>query len=155
MKTRVLVIAMIIAAASSASSVFAQDRIVALFKKCETLANVDMSVIRERIDGKMTEAMVTVDIKNNEPLINEFLAAFKAEEANMLSSVEKKEDGKLVPSVMEFENFSIILRLSDKANARISKAAENRKVKAPKAAGAAYVAKPNPGPSEWKTETDW
>jgi hypothetical protein len=147
MKTKVLALAIIMAATSLTTSASAQDRILALFKKCETLDNVDMNVIRERKDGKLADEIVNIRIAGNEALVNEFLAAFKAEEPNMISVIEKKVSGKLVPNMMEFESCTISFNLRDKANANISKILESRRAKIPKGASGISAPKPASGPS--------
>ncbi|MDR0995346.1 MAG: DUF5024 domain-containing protein, partial [Tannerella sp.] len=63
---------------SLSADLSAQTHLTALMKKCESLSNVDMSIIRKR-DPQTKElynAVVTVSIKNNAPLMQEFLAAF-------------------------------------------------------------------------------
>jgi hypothetical protein len=121
MKTKVLALAAIIGLTSLVSTVSAQERIYALFKKCETMENVDMNVIREKnSEGKLAPSIITIRIRDNEALVNEFLAAFKAEEPNMTSIIENKRAGKLVPTMVKFEDITFSFNLSDKANATVN-----------------------------------
>lgn len=144
MKTKVLAMVLILAAGSMLSFASAQERIKALIKKCETIESVDMNVIKSRrsatssaessasqdnkpattsstTKGPLEESVITVVIHDNEALVNEFLAAFKAEEENATNVISNKKGGKIVPNLYSFEggmNFSFSMR--DKANATIT-----------------------------------
>ena len=144
MKTKILAMVLILAAGSMLSFASAQERIKALIKKCETIESVDMNIIKSRrsatsyaessasqdnkpattsstTKGPLEESVITVSIHDNETLVNEFLAAFKAEEENATDVMSSKKDGKIVPSHYNFEDgLSFSFSMRDKANATIT-----------------------------------
>jgi hypothetical protein len=148
MKTKVLALAVVMALTSLVSTVSAQERIYALFKKCETMENVEMNVIREKnSEGKLAPSITTVRIRDNEALVNEFLAAFKAEEPNITSIIENKRSGKLMPTLIKFDSITFSIHINDKANATISQMAdkgEGMKYASPKPPASPAAPKPTP-----------
>ena len=125
MKAKVLSLAILLAVTSLGSSAYAQERIMAWFKKLE---NVDMNVVRERKNGTLVTTIITVTIKDNEPLVDEFLAAVKAEEANIITIIESTKEGKLVPSLIEFADVTFTFNRSGK-NVTISQMDNSEKKK--------------------------
>ena len=139
MKTKIVAMVLILAAGSLWSFASAQERIKALIKKCETIESVDMNIVKSRrsassyaeADGKpvaaatankgpLEESIITVDINDNEALVNEFLAAFQAEEENATDVISKKQAGKIVPTLYRFESgVSFSFEMRGKAHATI------------------------------------
>lgn len=154
MKTKILAMALILAAGSLLNSASAQERIKALIKKCETIESVDMNIVKSRhsasssaeVDGKpvatanagkgsLEESVVTVMIHDNEALVNEFLAAFQAEEENATDVISKRHAGKTVPTLYRFEgDLTFAFDMRDKANATVTQmnGAERRRAYVPR-----------------------
>jgi lipopolysaccharide export LptBFGC system permease protein LptF len=107
----------------------AQTHIEALVKKCESMESVDMNVIRNRNreTKKLERSITTVIIKDNEALVNEFIAAFKADEGDVIQVIENKSSGKLMPSQYIFEGVHYHFFMKDKANATVSEIITSRK----------------------------
>lgn len=86
----------------------AQEALKAMMKKCETIDNVDMSVVRQKNKEtlKVTHAIITVRIKSNKALVDEFIAAFMKDEPNAYETIYSKKGGKDIPQFFRFKNVS-------------------------------------------------
>lgn len=121
MKTKSLFILFLFTGCFSMGA-YAQKNIMALVKKCETIESVDMNVIRKRNKDtkKLEEGIVTVKIKSNPSLIDEFIDAFKKDENDATEVIENKKNGKLTPQLYKFDNLIITFNFKDNGNATIS-----------------------------------
>ncbi|MDR1344382.1 MAG: DUF5024 domain-containing protein [Tannerellaceae bacterium] len=123
MRTKhVVLTAVLLIAAGLAQSLQAQENIRAMIKKCET-DSVDMSIVIERDPAtrKPREMVTAVHIKNDEALVNEFIEAFKKDEAMATESISRRHpDGRLLPSVVEFDDLMFIITVNAKENANVS-----------------------------------
>jgi len=108
MKRNVWIMMLLFIVSSFSMEIFAQENLNALVKKCETLPSVDMNVVRERNTqtNKLEAKVISITIKDNQALINEFLDAFKKDEENALNAIEKKQGGVVSSLFYKFKNVS-------------------------------------------------
>ena len=101
MKTKRLFITVImIIAGGFFMNISAQEALKALAKKCETLENVEISVVKNK---KMNSFMMRIVFTNNESLKNEILAAFKKDREGADHIAENKSSQN-VRLTYRFEN---------------------------------------------------
>ncbi|MDR1919121.1 MAG: DUF5024 domain-containing protein [Tannerellaceae bacterium] len=121
MKTKV-VVAVLLLMGSLTVKVSAQETLKALVKKCENMDSVSMTIVRDR--DKETKqwkrSVITLNIRNNAALVNEFIEAFRKDEAVALKVIENKDQGRSTNFFYSFEGVNYSLRIKDKANASIS-----------------------------------
>lgn len=122
MKTKhVFLVVLMLLAGSFSVNMMAQDNLRALVKKCETLDEVDMNIVRQRNNNlKMTQVITSLTIKNNPALVKEFLEAFKKDEPSATQAIENKKNGKLQPSYYQFNGVSFSFSQSDEGKASIT-----------------------------------
>jgi len=108
MKKNVWIMMLLFIVSSFSMEIFAQENLNALVKKCETLPSVNMSIIRERNSqtNKLEPKIISIDIKDNKALINEFLDAFKKDEDKVVKVIENKNEGGGTNLFYRFENVS-------------------------------------------------
>ena len=97
MKTnRLFITAAIIIAGSFIVNISAQDALKAIAKKCETMENVDISVVRNRNreTKKMERTIISINFQNNESLKKEILAAFEKDRSNADQDIEDRKSGR-------------------------------------------------------------
>jgi glycine cleavage system regulatory protein len=84
----------------------AQENLDALIKKCETIESIDINVVRTRNSQtkELETKAVTITIKENPALINEFLAAFKKDEINATMVTEDRKGGRINKLFYQFKN---------------------------------------------------
>lgn len=107
MKTKnLLTIILIVTASSFAATVSAQENLNSLMVKCETMDDVGMDVIQQRSSTtkKITQIIKTVSFTNNKALVDDFLKAFQADKDNTTQAIEKKQNGKMIPSFYQFSD---------------------------------------------------
>jgi predicted enzyme related to lactoylglutathione lyase len=122
MKAKSILLIGLLLAGSLMTDLLAQTHLQTLVKKCESMENVDMDIIRQR-DPQTKEfynSVVTVRIKDNAALMQEFLDAFKADENEAVNIVERKQNGKIVPSLYRFDKVSYTLSRRDDANGAVT-----------------------------------
>lgn len=105
MKTKKTILAMaVLLIGSITMSLQAQESLNALFKKCESMDNVNINVIYDKNrETKKTEKIIkTIGFKNNPQLVNEFLAAFNKDKEAAYQVIEEKKKGKIMPSFYRF-----------------------------------------------------
>lgn len=105
MKTKKTILAMAaLLIGSIAMNLQAQENLNALFKKCESMDNVNMNVIydKDRETKKAEKIIKTIGFKNNPQLVNEFLAAFNKDKEAAYKVIEEKKNGKVMPSFYRF-----------------------------------------------------
>ena len=101
MNTRNVVIAVIFLLLGSFATMElkAQDAIKALMKKCESMENVTIDVIRNRNSetGKVIRLLTTIrfEISSNPGLEKEFLAAFQKDAVKASQEIESMSGGKM------------------------------------------------------------
>jgi len=131
MKTNRLIIAVVlIITGGFFANISAQEAIKALAKKCENMDNVSVSVVRNRDKEtkKVRQIITSINIKNDDALKKEILAAFEKDKEMADQEVESRENGKFSSLVYMFGkthcsysedkngnvSFSIIEYFSDK-----------------------------------------
>ena len=95
----------------------AQKNLDALVKKCETMPSVNMEVIRQRNDQtkQLQLKIISIRINENPELVNEFLAAFKKDEDQVIQVIEsKKGDGQNFSLFYKFESVSYTISYGEK-----------------------------------------
>lgn len=105
MKTKKTILAMAaLLIGSITMNLQAQENLNALFKKCESMDNVNMNVIydKDRETKKAEKIIKTIGFKNNPQLVNEFLAAFNKDKEAAYKVIEEKKNGKVMPSFYRF-----------------------------------------------------
>lgn len=109
MKTKhVFIVALLLLIGNFSFELMAQETLKALFKKCETLDNVDMNIVRQRNPETkaVSQVITSVTIKDNPTLVKEFEEAFRKDEPNATQVIENKKNGKLRPSFYQFGRVS-------------------------------------------------
>ena len=108
MKTKVWIMALLLIVSGFSMKLVAQENLNALVKKCETMPSVNMNIIRKQNTKtkKLELKIIDIDIKEDQALINEFLEAFKKDEANAIQAIEDKKAGKTTSLFYKFENVS-------------------------------------------------
>jgi hypothetical protein len=123
MKTKhfITVLALLVAG-GFAIDASAQTHLKALVKKCESIESVDMNIVRHRNSEtkELKRTITSILIKDNEALVNEFMAAFKADEGDATQIIEHKRKGETTPSFYRFEKVNYSFSLKDKANASVT-----------------------------------
>lgn len=107
MKTKKITLAIVLLLTAGLSiSMQAQEHLSALVKKCETMDNVDMNVAqnKNRETKKPERVIKTLTIKDNPKLVDEFVAAFAKDKEAAYRVIEKKQEGRIVPSFYRFAN---------------------------------------------------
>jgi hypothetical protein len=124
MKTKhLMAIAILLIAGSFSIDAVAQTNISALIKKCENNESVDMNVVRKKNKetNQLEREVISLTIRDNEALVKEFIAAFKADEKDAEEVMEHRRGGGEQSSIMyRFENVSYSLNTNDNGNATIS-----------------------------------
>lgn len=105
MKTKsILTLLLIVTACCFSSNVWAQEKLNALMKRCESMDNVDISVVQQRnpTTRKISQIITTAKFSNNKALVDEFLSAFESDKNDAIQIIDKKKDGRMVPSYYQF-----------------------------------------------------
>ena len=121
MKTnRLFITAAIIIAGSFIVNISAQDALKAIAKKCETMENVDISVVRNRNKEtkKVDQYIMSITFEKNESLKKEIIAAFDKDRVNADQEIEDRKDGRVRNMMLRFgsSHYSI----SENPNGRIT-----------------------------------
>ncbi|MDR2042431.1 MAG: DUF5024 domain-containing protein [Tannerella sp.] len=103
----------------------AQETIDALVKKCESLNDVNVSIMRNRDPEtkEITKSIVTIVIpaQSNQALIDGFVAAFQKEKENAEQEIENRKDGKMVNLFYRFKKKTYSLTIDhDEKNVVVS-----------------------------------
>ncbi|MDR3062002.1 MAG: DUF5024 domain-containing protein [Dysgonamonadaceae bacterium] len=108
MKLRnVLFITIILIVGCLSNDLMAQDALKAMIKKCESLDNVEMSVVRKKNKEtlKVEQSITTITINvSNKALIDEFIAACEKDEPSAYEVIYSKKKGKVIPQFFRFKN---------------------------------------------------
>ncbi|MDR1813575.1 MAG: DUF5024 domain-containing protein [Tannerella sp.] len=118
MKTKMFLI--LIISGLSIAAINAQTHIEALIKKCETMENVDMEVIkRKNKEAKEKETVaVRIEIRDNRKLIDDFIDAFRKDESDADQiTTRKRSNDELY--VYQYGNMQYTLRIKEKTNAQV------------------------------------
>jgi hypothetical protein len=110
MKTRRFLITMImVIAAGFFVNTSAQEALKAIAKKCETMENVDISVVisKDKETKKINSNMMRIEFNQNEPLKNEILAAFKKDRDDADNIAESKKTQNVQTTGKDAENKKI------------------------------------------------
>jgi hypothetical protein len=97
MKTRHLIAAAILLITGSLSAdLSAQETLKALVKKCESMDNVNTSVVRNRNKQtkKLEKEIISLNFSNNQALVNEFIAAFEKDKLMADKEIEGTNNGR-------------------------------------------------------------
>jgi hypothetical protein len=101
----------------------AQESIDALVKKCDSLENVEINIVRNRHPEtkELTRSIVNITIPaSNQALIDDFLAAFHKEREQAKTEMENRNAGKTVSLFYRFDKKSYSFSLSSRhASVRI------------------------------------
>ena len=121
MKTnRLFITAAIIIAGSFFVNISAQDALKAIAKKCETMENIDISVVRNRNKEtkKVDQYIMSITFEKNESLKKEIIAAFDKDRVNADQEIEDRKDGRVRNMMLRFgsSHYSI----SENPNGRIT-----------------------------------
>lgn len=105
MKTKHAVTALVWLIAGLTTGASAQTTLKALVKKCETTESVKMNIITERDKNtkKLTKSIITVTIRNDEALVNQFIEAFRKDAGEATMAIEDLESGRMIPTFYRFE----------------------------------------------------
>lgn len=111
MKQKVWIAALLLIISSLSMEIAAQDNLAALVKKSGTIDSVNVDVVRKRNPetNELQPVVTTITIRSNQDLVNEFLAAFKKDEAKASETVEKKQDGNIIYAHYTFNDISYSL----------------------------------------------
>ncbi|MDR2810530.1 MAG: DUF5024 domain-containing protein [Tannerellaceae bacterium] len=122
MKTKHVVTAFLLLIGSLTAEVSAQTTLKALVKKCETSDAVHMSIVKRRNQKKEpTRTIISITIKNDETLVNQFIEAFRKDESEAIRVSESKQGGKTNNTFYRFEGGTTYnLNIEDKSNASVS-----------------------------------
>ena len=132
MKTRNLMVAVLLTAGSFTMSSFAQENIKALIQKCENMDNVELNIVRNKGTSQGTQAsslmssmlldskeigfisffrpgmvvrsITTVTLKSTPAFEKELVAAFHKDREKAIQEIEQKKDGKITHMHYQFEN---------------------------------------------------
>ena len=110
MKTKRFLITMImVIAAGFFVNTSAQEALKAIAKKCETMENVDISVVisKDKETKKNNSNMMRIEFNQNEPLKNEILAAFKKDRDDADNIAESKKTQNVQTTGKNAENKKI------------------------------------------------
>lgn len=107
MKTRNLILmGALLLAGTWAGDLLAQTNLNALMKKCESMDKVSVDVIydKDRKTKKPVKEVVTITFsaKDNPKLLDDFMNAFRQDKEAAYKVVEKKLNGKVMPSLYRF-----------------------------------------------------
>ncbi len=109
MKTvKMLLVAMLFIIGSLTNESAAQNTLRALMKKCETIDNIDVNVVRQKNKEtlKVTQIITTVQIPASDKMVDEFIAAFEKDEPSAYQVISSKKNGRIVPQYYKFNNVS-------------------------------------------------
>jgi hypothetical protein len=86
----------------------AQEALDALVKKCETMKDVDINIIRKKNSktGKLEPSVVTIDVTDNEKLCQAFLDAFEKDSNQATRTIENRKGGVVNTLFYSFEGVS-------------------------------------------------
>jgi hypothetical protein len=123
MKTRSLIAAAILLLGGSLSAdLFAQETLKALVKKCESMENVNINVVRSK--NKETrepeKEIINISFVNNQALVDEFIAAFAKEKELADQEIENKSNGKITNLFYRFGDVSYSFSQHDETGASVS-----------------------------------
>jgi hypothetical protein len=91
-------------AAGLTAEVWAQEALRALVKKCETDNTVTMNIVKRKNKAKeLVRTIITIRIQNNEPLVKQFIEAFRKDEQEATRVIEDRQGGNLYKSFFRFE----------------------------------------------------
>lgn len=120
MKTKVLFLVIFLCAVSGyINNISAQETLKALVVRCETMDEVSVSIVhqRDRETKQTTQIVKSLKFTDNKSLKDEFLAAFDKDKDEAIQVIEKKKDGKIVPSYYQFAdgdfNVSYTIKVSE------------------------------------------
>lgn len=104
----VIVVAILLIAGSFSTEVFAQETLKALVKKCETMENVNINVVRNRDKEtrKMKRMIVNISFNNNPALLKEFIDAFEKDKEMADQEISNSANGKITNMFYRFGNVS-------------------------------------------------
>lgn len=94
--------------AAFSNHVVAQENLNALIKKCETMDDVDISIVhqRDRKTMKTTQIIKSVSIKNKKSLVDDFIKAFELDRDKAYQAIDNKKKGRMLPSFYQFSDGS-------------------------------------------------
>ncbi|MDR0962514.1 MAG: DUF5024 domain-containing protein [Mediterranea sp.] len=104
------------------TEVHAQETLKILIQKCETMDDVDINIIRrkDKKTGELEHSAVTITIKDNKPLCEEFEKAFRKDSESAEQEIISRK-GKIVSSIFcRFGDVSYSYSQSSAGNATVS-----------------------------------
>jgi len=121
MKTnRLFITVVIIIAGSFFMNISAQDALKAVAAKCESMENVNISVVRNRNreTRKVDKYIMSITFEKNESLKKEILEAFEKERGNADKEIEDRRNGRIREMMLRFGTSSY--SVSEHQNGRFS-----------------------------------
>ncbi|MDR0537740.1 MAG: hypothetical protein LBH04_06855 [Tannerellaceae bacterium] len=107
---KAITIIVFLAVGSLFADLVAQEHILSFIKKCESIESVEMDAIRNPKENNVT--LLAIRFSDNDDLLNELLAAFKADEPNANEIIERKVDGKMMPSMITFDEVCFSVKIA-------------------------------------------
>lgn len=122
MKTKSLLVTAILLIAGSLSGLSAQETLKALVKKCESMENVNVNMVRSRNkETKQLERNITtISFSNNQALVNEIVAAFEKDKDLADQEIENRSGGKVTNMFYRFGNASYSFSQNEEGGGSLS-----------------------------------
>jgi poly(A) polymerase Pap1 len=138
MKTRnLIVVAILLLTGSLSADLFAQETLKALIKKCESMENVNVNVVRSKNKEtrELEQEMTSISFRNNQALVNEFIAAFAKDKEMADQEIENKSNGKITNLFYRFGDVSYSFSQHDDTGASVSVMNGNKEKRGEKGSG--------------------
>jgi hypothetical protein len=110
-----MIIMLLLATASVSTTIFAQDNIKAMLKKCESMEVIEASIIRNNksLIKKPIRSTVTIKLHYTPELVAELVEAFYKDRELANSEIEQKKDGQMVSMLYKFDNSTYSFTVKD------------------------------------------
>lgn len=124
MKTNRLIsiVVIFVIAGCFSTELVAQEAIKALVKRCETMNNVDVNIVRRKNkDSKeLNRSIINISFNNNEALVQEIVAAFNKDRNAADEEMENRSNGKVNNLTLRFGQTRYSFTQSNNGDASIS-----------------------------------
>lgn len=98
MKTnRLMVVLVLLITGCFSMDLAAQETLKALVKKCETMKDVNVNIVRNKDKNtrKVTQVITSISFSDNDRLVKEILAAFQKDKNQADQEIENRTNGKV------------------------------------------------------------
>lgn len=124
MKTNriMVVMAILLIAGCFSTELVAQEAIKALVKRCETMNNVNISIVRNKNKDtkEVSRSITSIDFSNNDALTKEFVAAFEKERNQADQEMENRSNGKVNSLYYTFGNTTYSFSVNEDGRVSVS-----------------------------------